>query len=404
MAISLNNISSSLLPNTVTDPIFTKAAEESAVMRLARRVPLSMSATTSVPVAMDIPAAGWVTEGGAKPVGGAGVSVKNMTAKKVALILPVSEEVARTNAAGLYSQLQQDLPTAIARAFDYAAIHGLDLRTGAAGPFTDYLKNGATSVDLGTTTQANGGLYADLVTGEQGVVDAGYDFTGIAADPRLRPRLKLGVDTTGRPIWVDDPTLGLGGGTLIGVPAYYNRGVSGLYTRSGHRVQVVTVTGSPTGGTFTLTGNNTVTGTIAYNASAATVQTAIRLLGGDFNFATVSGSAGGPYTVTLNAGAAGPLPLALGTNALTGGTSPSVTVAATAPTGTTLRAIGGDWSQAAYGVGMDITIKTSTEASYVDEAGNTVSAFQNNLVLLLVEAYFGFVKSDAAAAWVAYVD
>ena len=89
----------------------------------------------------------------------------------------------------------------------------------------------------------------------------------------------------------------------------------------------------------------------------------------------------------------GPSPLALGTNSLTGGTAPSVTVAATAPAGTTLRAIGGDWSQAAYGVGMDISIKVSTEASYVDEAGNTVSAFQNNLVLLLVEAYFGFVKS-----------
>ena len=74
------------------------------------------------------------------------------------------------------------------------------------------------------------------------------------------------------------------------------------------------------------------------------------------------------------------------------------------PTGTTLRAIGGDWSQCAYGVGMDITMKVSTEASYVDEAGNTVSAFQNNLVLLLVEAYFGFVKSDASAAWTAYVD
>ena len=404
MAVSLNNISSSLLPREITGPIFDQAVETSAVMSLARRVPLSMTASTAIPVSMDIPAAGWVAEGAAKPVGGAGVSVKTMTGKKVALIVPVSQEVASTNAAGLYSQLRQDLPVAIARAFDYAAIHGLDLRTGGAGPFTDYLKNGANSVELGTATQANGGIYTDLVSGEQDVVDAGFDFTGIAADPRLRPLLKLSVDTTGHPIWVPSPQQGLNAGTVIGVPAFYNRGVSGLYRRAGHRVQVVTVTGSPSGGTFTLTGNNGTTATIAYNASSATVQTAVRTLGGDFNFATVSGSTGGPYTVTLNQGGVGPLPLALGTNALTGGTAPSVTVAATAPTATTLRAIGGDWSQCAYGVGMDISVKVSTEASYVDEAGNTVSAFQNNLVLLLVEAYYGFVKSDAAAAWTAYID
>lgn len=403
--VSLSNISSTLLPPTITGPIFNQATEESAVMRLARRVPLSMTAQTAIPVSMDIPAAGWVSEGQAKPVGSGGLSVKTMTGKKVALIIPVSQEVAMSNAAGLYAQLRQDLPTAIARAFDHAAIHGVDLRTGGAGPFGDYLKEGATSVELGTANQATGGIYADLVNGEKAVVDAGYDFTGFAADPRLRPTLKLSVDSTGRPLWVDSPQNGLRSGDLIGYPAYFNRGVSGFYRRAGHRVQTVTVTGTPTGGTYTLVGaNGSVTGTIAHNATAGTVQTAVRTLGGDYSNATVTGSTGGPYTVTLNQGAAGPAPLTLGTNSLTGGTSPSVTVAAVAPTGTTLRAIGGDWSQAAYGVGMDISIKVSTEASYVDEAGNTVSAFQNNLVLLLAEAYFGFVKSDAQDAWVAYVD
>jgi hypothetical protein len=399
--VSLSNIPSGLLPQSIAGPIFDQAVESSAVMSLARRVPLSMNAQTAIPISMDIPAAGWVSEGQAKPVGGAGMSVKTMTGKKVALIVPVSEEVARGNAAGLYSQLRQDLPVAIGRAFDFAAIHGLDLRTGGAGPFSQYLKQGATSKELGTATQANGGLYADLVGGEKVVVDAGYDFSGFAADPRLRPLLKLGTDTTGRPLDIADAS---GQSSLIGFPVAYNRGVSGLYRRQGHRVQTVTITGSPTGGTFTLTGGGGTTGTIAYNAASSTVQTAVRTLGGNFSAATATGSAGGPYTVTLNPGASGPDPLALGTNSLTGGTSPSVTVAATAPTDTTLRAIGGDWSQCAYGVGMDINMRVSTDASYVDEAGNTISAFQNNLVLLLIEAYYGFVKSDATSAWVAYVD
>ena len=37
---------------------------------------------------------------------------------------------------------------AIARAFDYAAIHGKDLRTGGAGPFTDYVTKGASTIEL----------------------------------------------------------------------------------------------------------------------------------------------------------------------------------------------------------------------------------------------------------------
>ena len=36
---------------------------------VVRRVPLSVTAQTAIPVSMDIPAAGWVSEGGVKPVG-----------------------------------------------------------------------------------------------------------------------------------------------------------------------------------------------------------------------------------------------------------------------------------------------------------------------------------------------
>jgi hypothetical protein len=45
---------------------------------------------------------------------------------------------------------------------------------------------------------------------------------------------------------------------------------------------------------------------------------------------------------------------------------------------------------------MDITVKVSNEAAYFD--GTTWhSAFQENLVLLLVEAYYGFVVGNPDA-------
>lgn len=412
VANQLFNIAPTLLPPTITAPIFRKATESSAIQQLARRVPLAVNAQTAIPVPMDIPEADWVAEGGVKPVGGAATGVKVMTGKKVALLLPVSQEVAMTNAAGLYDQLQQDLPTALARAFDFAAIHGLNRKTGAAGPFADYLLQTPNSVELGTTAQASGGMYADLVKGEQLVTNFNYDFSGFAADPRLRPTLKLQTDVQGRPLWVDnDPTSGFSGGQLIGYPAAYNRGVSGNYRYSGDKVQTVTINGSPTGGTFTLSLGGYTTAPIAYNATAATIQSAIQALGtGTGNpfggspaaGATVTGT--GPFTVTFaTTGAAGPL---TATSSLTGGTNPSVTVAQ-AGAGTNLdsklRAIGGDFSQCAYGVGMDIAIRVSNEASYVDDSGVTHSAFQENLVLLLCEAYYGFVMGDRNA-FVAYTD
>jgi len=94
--------------------------------------------------------------------------------------------------------------------------------------------------------------------------------------------------------------------------------------------QIVTINGTPTGGTFTLTVGGQTTSGIAYNAAASAVQSALVALStvGTGN-ATVTGSAGGPYTVTfINAPAALNALMTASGAGLTGGSSPSVTVAA----------------------------------------------------------------------------
>ncbi|MGW4422513.1 phage major capsid protein [Streptosporangium sp. NPDC004631] len=301
--LKLSNVDDALLPRTLTGPIFEKSVEQSAVMSLARRAPLAIDATTSIPVPLDVPTADWVGQGSRKPLSSGGVDVKQMTAKKLAVLIPVSEEVYKTNAGGLWTQLNKDLPTAFARAFDRAAIHGKTMK-GATGPFGDHLIETTKYVALGTAPDSAGGLYADLVNGMAEVVDDDWDFTGFAADHRLKPRLLLQTDANGRPIFVDATTPGMDqavAGTLIGEPLAYSRSVSGKHRRQ------------------------------------------------------------------------------------------------STSTDTGLRAIGGDWSQAAYGVGMDITVRVSAEATYVDEDGGVHSAFQENLVLLLAEAYYGFVLGDPEA-------
>lgn len=107
-------------------------------------------------------------------------------------------------------------------------------------------------------------------------------------------------------------------------------------------VQLVTITGTPGGGSFTLTYAGQTTATIAYNAAASAVEDALEALSniapGDV---VVTGSAGGPYTVTFG-GTLDETDVAQMTAngaGLTGGTSPEVTV--TTPTaGVTDNSIG----------------------------------------------------------------
>jgi len=251
-------------------------------------------------------------------------------------------------------------------------------------------------------------MYVDLVNGEKKVVEAGFDFSGFAADPRLKPTLKMQVDANKRPIFVDNSygnVNGAGvGSNLIGYPAFFNRGVSGTYRRQFGKVWDITINGTPTGGTFTITVDGSTTSALAYNASAATVQAAIRLLVPSAAFGTAAVSGTAPYSITFPIGVAKPV---VDQSSLTGGTAAtsSATISQHTSSDTTVRAIGGDWSQCAYGVGMDITVRISREANYTTDGGTTWhSAFQENLVLLLAEAYYGFVKSDASDAFVTYLD
>ncbi|MBA4858068.1 hypothetical protein [Nocardia farcinica] len=98
-----------------------------------------------------------------------------------------------------------------------------------------------------------------------------------------------------------------------------------------NEIQTVTLTGTPTGGTFNLAFQADSTTALPFDATPTAVQAALEALPsiGEDNV-TVTGSAGGPYTVTFVGALAGMnLPLLVGTDNLTGGTNPGVTVVET---------------------------------------------------------------------------
>lgn len=99
-------------------------------------------------------------------------------------------------------------------------------------------------------------------------------------------------------------------------------------------VQTITITGTPTGGTFTLTFDGRVTDDIAHNATATAVQTALEELQpiGEGNVHCTGGPLPGTPVAVRFKDELGVRPLAVmsSTSSLTGGLSPAISIAHTA--------------------------------------------------------------------------
>jgi len=220
-ASTLSGFSGFLNPDQ-SAAIFDRAARLSVVQQLATKVPLG-AAGVSVPVTTGRLAAGWVAEGAAKPASAGTMTLKTMSPKKLAVIAVVSAEVVRANPGNYMNAIREQVAEAFASAFDSAALHG------TSTPFTTWVDQTAKSVEIGTTTQANGGIFGDINAGLTLLVNDGKELTGFALDTRFEPFLNGATDTAGRPIFIDSPLVDTAGpvrqGRLLGRPAYVGYGV-----------------------------------------------------------------------------------------------------------------------------------------------------------------------------------
>lgn len=159
-------------------------------------------------------------------------------------------------------------------------------------------------------------------------------------------------------------------------PGSYAQGTAlGQYTgvAAVNEVQTVTVSGTPSGGGFRLAFNGQVTGTIAYNATPAAVQAALEALSniGTGNVVCAGGDFPGTAITVTFAGTMVALdqpPLTLFSNGLTGGTTPTVSVAETTP-GRAAGSYYGTYDDAATD-GRQVCRAFLKYATVVDEKGN----------------------------------
>jgi HK97 family phage major capsid protein len=236
-----------LIPKVVTDAVFDKLQETSLVARLGRSIPVSYGETV-IPTTTRRPEVGQVgtgtsnaqREGATKPLSGTAWGTRSFSPIKLATIVTASEEFARTNPQGLWTQLQDDLAFAIGRGIDLAVFHGKQPLTGGALAGIDtnnVLANTANLVNLTTYDE----IYNELMDGYDLVSDEA-EFDGWAVDTRFKTTLvRAGVakDVNGNPLNATSIDLNNMRSSLLGFPVEYGkavRGDLGLATDSGIQV------------------------------------------------------------------------------------------------------------------------------------------------------------------------
>lgn len=211
------------LPAEVSAEILAKTQMQSAVMQLARQIPLP-GRGAAIPVITGDPQAAWVDETDAKPVSNPSLATKIMRGYKLAVIVPFSDEF-RRDAAALYDAIVARLPLALAAKFD-ATVFGA--AAGAPGSDFDVLGS-ATAQSLSTDA------YAGLVAAQGAIATAGGIMNGIALSPQGQGVLLAAVDGDRRPLFINSVAEGavpmvLGARTVLTKGAYVAGNPSGVNT------------------------------------------------------------------------------------------------------------------------------------------------------------------------------
>ena len=201
------------LPNEVSNMIIQGTQEASAVMALANRINLPGPGIT-IPMITADPEADWVAETAAKPVSNPSLSTKVMTPYKLAVIVPFSDEFARDYNA-LYDALVARIPGARAKKFDATVFHG-------SAPGTGF--NVLTGCTAQTISGSGNSFYGALVNADVTIAGQNGDETGYAFSPQARGEMLSALDSTKRPIFINNVAEGAIP-RLLGHPVYYSKGL-----------------------------------------------------------------------------------------------------------------------------------------------------------------------------------
>lgn len=186
-----------LIPEDINLRFLNGTTEMSAAMRLFARVPMGR-AQQRMPVASAFPVAYFVGgDTGLKQTTEMAWANKFLNVEEIAVIVPFPESVLEDVEFDLEAAVKPKLEEAIGRTLDAAVFFG----TGKPASWPDAIVTGAiaagNTVDIGTSTAAQGGIVQDFNLLFSMIETAGNDVNGIAASRRLRGLLRGARDANG---------------------------------------------------------------------------------------------------------------------------------------------------------------------------------------------------------------
>lgn len=193
---------SGLIPEPVTQGIIQGAVQQSAVLRMGRRLPNMTSKTQSMNVLDALPVAYWVTgDSGFKNTSSMAWDKKKIIAEEIAVIIPIPEAVLDDSNYDIWGESRPLLEQSFGQKIDSAIMFGTD----KPQSFRKSLYE--TAQDVGNVVTATGNTFADIM-GEDGVIakveESGFLATGAMAAVKMKAKLRGLVDTTGQPIFKSD--------------------------------------------------------------------------------------------------------------------------------------------------------------------------------------------------------
>lgn len=200
---------SGLIPEPVTREIMQGAIAESAVLRMARRLPNMSSKTQTINVLDSLPSAYFVN--GEPTADSAGEAFKKTTqmawdkkkiyAEEIAVIVPIPEAVLADADYDIWGEVRPRLTEAFGKVIDKAILFGTD----KPATWRDGVVKSAT--DAGNSVAATADVFTDIM-GEDGLISKveldGFNPNGVMATIQMRGKLRGLKDTTGQPIFKTD--------------------------------------------------------------------------------------------------------------------------------------------------------------------------------------------------------
>lgn len=207
-----------LIPEEVSRDMIRRATDDSATLRLFRRVPVGRN-QVRFPVLSALPVAYFVNgDTGLKQTTEVNWANKYLNIEEIAAIVPVPDNVVADVELNIWDEMMPYLVEAFYRCFDSAVFFG----TNAPGTWPTNIAAAATAagnVNTEGNTAANGGFFGDFDETLALIEADGYDMTGVVANRSSRALFRQARNSQGDRL--DGDRISGDFGTIDGSPIVY---------------------------------------------------------------------------------------------------------------------------------------------------------------------------------------